>query len=92
MSDLIQDFGLKIGGARKDLKGDFRVQDVEGMTHLERAEFVRKDMVWPTPDYLKMVRAGCYTREAAALIKMLRDVASVATVVAAASRDRWRRR
>lgn len=69
----IEDFGKKIGGARKDLRGSFTASDVADLTHLERIKLVRKDMVWPTPDFSRMVEAGDITPDGAAMIKMLRD-------------------
>ncbi len=80
MNQPLDDFGAKIGGARKDLRGTFRIDDIDGMTHIERTKLVRKDMVWPTPDFLAMVGAGCEKRAAAA-IKMLRDALPSAPTV-----------
>jgi len=71
MSTLITDFGSKIGGARKDLKGSMRLEDLHGMTHLERVKYVRRDFVWPIPDFEALVAAGM-TREAAVAIKEIR--------------------
>lgn len=72
MASVIDDFGAKIGGARKDLRGNFRREDVRGMTHIERQKLVSKAMVWPTPDYEELLRQG-YARQAALMVKMLRD-------------------
>ena len=68
----IHDFGDKIGGARKDMRGNMTMDDIARMTHEERLKLVRKDMVWPTPDHEKMVDDG-YTQNAAAMVKLLRD-------------------
>lgn len=78
----ITDFGKKIGGARKDLRGNFRLDDIATLTAVERDKLVRKDMVWPTPDYAALI-AGGYTREAAAMVKMMRDAFPSAPVVSA---------
>ena len=77
----LQDFGQKIGGARKDLRGTFRREDIETLTHIERTKLVRKDMVWPTPDYAELVEKDGYSREAVAAIKMLRDAFPACPVV-----------
>lgn len=70
---VIQDFGVKVGGARKDLRGNITREDISNMTAEERLKLVRKDMVWPTPDYVSLVKDKGCTVKAAAMIKMLRD-------------------
>jgi len=56
----IQDFGEKIGGARKDLwKGRGMVtSDLSDMTALERENLVKKDNVWLRPDWEKHIKEG----------------------------------
>lgn len=74
VSDMaITDFGAKIGGARKDLRGTFTKADLDGLNHAERLKLVRKDMVWPTPDYAKLVEDGEVDAKTAAMIKQVRD-------------------
>ena len=70
---VIQDFGVKVGGARKDLRGNITSEDISNMTAEERLKLIRKDMVWPTPDYVSLVKDNGCTVKAAAMIKMLRD-------------------
>lgn len=51
----IEDFGNKIGGARKDLwklRG-LIVDDLEEMNDAEKAKYIKKDNVWQKPDYQK---------------------------------------
>lgn len=73
MSSRIDDAGEKIGGARKDWNNRaLDMEDLGGMTAEEAAELVRKEAVWPVPDYEAMVEGGT-APEAAALIKIIRD-------------------
>lgn len=57
MADRIEDFGEKIGGARKDMwKGrSLGLYDLVQMNDLEMVKFVKKDDIWPKPDYEDMV-------------------------------------
>lgn len=73
MENTLTDFGSKIGGARKDLRGNVTKDDLLRMTPEERLKHVKKDTVWPTPDYAEMVKTGGYTQRGAAMVKMLRD-------------------
>lgn len=77
----LDDFGEKIGGARKDLRGNFHKDDIARLTPIERHKLVRKDMVWPQPDYLKLVQDDGYEQKAVATIKALRDAFPSAPVV-----------
>lgn len=54
----IQDFGEKIGGARKDLwrRRGLKVEDLEDLELKEYVENVTKDNIWPTPDYIEMCK------------------------------------
>ena len=58
MADNLQheDFGEKIGGAKKDLWKDrgLYVDDLGGMNEREAEKFVKKDNVWKKPDYQAM--------------------------------------
>lgn len=51
----IQDFGEKIGGARKDLwrARGLRIEDLKDLTLKEYAENITKDNIWPIKDYKK---------------------------------------
>lgn len=69
----IEDAGMKIGGARKDWRDiNMSVDDLADLTGEERAAVVKKDNIWPKPDYAALVDAGM-TAEAAACMKILRD-------------------
>ena len=62
MADNLQheDFGEKIGGAKKDLWKDrgLYVDDLGSMNEREAEKFVRKDNVWKKPDYQAMLDDG----------------------------------
>lgn len=70
----IEDFGNKIGGARKDLwklRG-LIVDDLEEMNDAEKAKYIKKDNVWQKPDYQKMLDDGLSVR-VIYFIKQIRD-------------------
>ncbi len=73
METPLTDFGSKIGGARKDIRGNVTRDDILKMTPEERLKLVKKDVVWPTPDYAALVKEGGYDQRAAAMVKMMRD-------------------
>lgn len=56
----INDFGEKIGGARKDLWKQHGIQlsDLSDMTSVEKDSYIKKDNVWPKPDWIKLVDEG----------------------------------
>lgn len=62
MADNLQheDFGEKIGGAKKDLWKDrgLYVDDLGDMNEREAEKFVKKDNVWKKPDYQAMLDDG----------------------------------
>ena len=62
MADNIQheDFGEKIGGAKKDLWKDrgLYVNDLDAMNEREAEKFVKKDNIWKKPDYVAMLDDG----------------------------------
>ena len=69
----IEDAGRRIAGARKNWKIEgMAVADLDGMTVEEKAVEIRKDNVWPKPDYAALVAAGM-PREVAAAVKIIRD-------------------
>ena len=59
-STMINDFGKKIGGARKDTwKGrGLSLSDLYEMTAEEKKVFVKKDNVWEKPDWTSLIAAG----------------------------------
>lgn len=69
----IEDAGEFIAGARKDwhLNAMSRA-DIETMTDEEIVLNVKKDNIWPKPDYEKLVENGMEPK-AAALVKIIRD-------------------
>lgn len=54
------DFGQKIGGARKDMWSGrgLALVDLANMNAAERAKYVKKGQIWPKPDYKKMHEDG----------------------------------
>ena len=70
----IEDFGKKIGGARKDLwklRG-LMVDDLLEMNLAEKNKYATKNNIFPKPDYQKMVDDGLPVRTAY-FIKTVRD-------------------
>jgi len=55
-----EDFGEKIGGAKKDLWKDrgLYVTDLDAMNDREAEKFVKKDNIWKKPDYEAMLEDG----------------------------------
>lgn len=70
----IEDFGKKIGGARKDLwrQRGLMVDDLKKMNLGEKNKFATKNYIFPKPDYQKMVDEGLPVRTAY-FIKTIRD-------------------
>ena len=56
----IEDFGEKIGGARKDTWKTIgmKISDLSEMNSVERQTYVKKDNVWPRPDWIKVIEDG----------------------------------
>lgn len=56
----IEDFGEKIGGARKDLAGKraISMDDLKGMSVQEKEKYLKKDKIWPKIDVDEMVSQG----------------------------------
>jgi hypothetical protein len=69
-----EDFGEKIGGARKDLwqKRGLYSGDLDGMNVREADKYVRKDYVWKKPDYQALIDNGLPV-DVAYFIKTIRD-------------------
>lgn len=73
MARAVNDAGTKVAGARKDWKSSsLAASDAAAMTDEEIAKEVRKDNIWPKPDYAALVEAGTPPLVAAA-IKVVRD-------------------
>lgn len=71
----IQDFGQKIGGARKDLWSwrGLMTSDIENFNKAERDKYIKKNNIWLKPDYEKMLNEEGYERDALYFIKNVRD-------------------
>ena len=56
----INDFGKKIGGAKKDLwkERNMIIDDLTLMNAAEKINFIKKDNVWKKPDYEALVADG----------------------------------
>ena len=56
----IEDFGKKIGGARKDMWASrgLILSDLDGMNASEMEKYITKDNVWNKPDYDKLIADG----------------------------------
>lgn len=78
----LQDFGEKIGGAKKDTwrKRGLSLDDLAQMNEAERGKYTKKDSVWPKCNYEDMVSNGA-TREAAYFVKLMRDGIPTAPIV-----------
>lgn len=60
MAGRIEDFGEKIGGAKKDLwkTRALGIADLDDLSVREYEEHVRKDNIWPVPDYKSYLEKG----------------------------------
>lgn len=77
MANKIEDFGKKIGGARKDLQNilktrSINVSDTVDWSDVEREQYITKKQVWKEPDYQQMLDDGI-PRTVIFYIKNLRD-------------------
>ena len=60
----IEDFGEKIGGARKDLfsleirSRGLRASDITDWTEVEKQKYITKKQIWAVPDYQKLYDEG----------------------------------
>ncbi|MBU3626039.1 hypothetical protein ICN48_07305 [Polynucleobacter sp. JS-Safj-400b-B2] len=68
---VIEDFGQKIGGARKDVWSGYldKLKHSQNLTPRE----VPLSQYWPEPNYQKLIEAG-HDRKAVAILRVLRDV------------------
>lgn len=73
-----EDFGEKIGGARKDqwYARGLCVSDLEEMNDAEMQKYVTKNYVWKKPDYEAMIKDGV-SAEVVYFIKKVRDSVNV---------------
>lgn len=70
---IANEFGNKIGGSRRDMWAKaVSISDLSEMNDAEKETFVKKDTVWPKPDYAALLAEG---RSLAAVyyIKKVRD-------------------
>lgn len=60
MSQKIEDYGEKIGGAKKDLwkQRGLMISDFKKMNDRESEKYVTKDNIWQKPDYMQLVQDG----------------------------------
>ncbi|MDQ0361580.1 hypothetical protein [Breznakia pachnodae] len=70
----IEDFGKKIGGAKKDLwkHRGLGISDVLEMNDREKDMYIKKQNIWIKPDYKKMVEEGL-SKRVVYFMKMMRD-------------------
>ena len=71
----IEDFGEKIGGARKDLwiQRGLTINDIANFNKAEKDKYIKKNNIWIKPDYEKLLNEEGYSRDAVYYIKCLRD-------------------
>ena len=69
-----EDFGEKIGGARKDLwkERGLYADDLLEMNSREAEKYVKKDNIWKKPDYDALIKAGAPV-DLTYFIKVVRD-------------------
>lgn len=79
MSKKQEDFGEKIGGARKDMWASrgLDLTDFSRMTEAEKDAFVKKAEIWPKPDYKKLYEDEGRDRNIVFFIKEIRDALPV---------------
>ncbi|MCR0531840.1 hypothetical protein MKC55_21055 [[Clostridium] innocuum] len=70
----IQDFGEKIGGAKKDLwkQRNLIYDDILMMNDKEKITYIKKDNIWKKPDYEALVKSGTSV-QIVYFIKSIRD-------------------
>lgn len=75
-----QDVGEKLGGARKDLwrrRGGLVLDDLATMNEAEKLTYIRKEEIWPSPDWQALAEAG-HDPGVLLLVKRMRDAIDVA--------------
>lgn len=70
----IEDFGEKIGGAKKDTwrKRGITIADIDDMNEAEGEKYIKKDNIWKKPDYISLIDDGLPVH-AAFFMKKVRD-------------------
>ena len=78
----IQDFGEKIGGAKKDLwkERGLSIEDLLDMNDAEKSKLIKKDNIWKKPNYQEMVESGLPVR-VAYFIKTIRDATPTKPII-----------
>lgn len=81
-SGKINDFGEKIGGARKDLwrTRGLCIEDLTDMTDVEKDTYIRKENIWSKPDYASMIQNENIDRAVVYFMKTMRDSVKTAPV------------
>lgn len=79
----IQDFGEKIGGAKKDLwkARGLSIEDLLDMNEAEKTTYIKKDNVWQKPNYQELVDGGIPVR-VVYFMKKIRDATPTKPVLA----------
>lgn len=56
----IEDFGSKIGGARKDVwaKRGLQIEDIIDMTEAEKEKYIKRDYIWPKENVVEELEEG----------------------------------
>ena len=76
MTKKIEDFGEKIGGAKKDLwmsRGGLTEIDLRDMTEAEKTKYVTKDNIWPRPNYDELYKTTGTSLEKLMYLKTVYD-------------------
>lgn len=69
----IEDFGEKIGGARKDFAtNSLKIEDLDNMNDMEASKTVLKKNIWKPLDYREMKASG-YDAKSVNYIKLVKD-------------------
>jgi hypothetical protein len=87
----IEDAGERIAGARNDFsRRNLAGDDILAMTSEEASDLVRRDNVWPMPDWAELVASGMPVATAAAVRLVRSRLAPSPTVPARADPLAWR--
>jgi hypothetical protein len=91
MAGRIEDFGEKIGGAKKDLwkTRALGLADLDILSVREYEEHVRKDNIWPVPDYASYLEKGMHP-VCIYFMKLVRDKLPAKLPVKGDGKDRER--
>ena len=72
ISKKINDFGEKIGGARKDLARGITLEDLSAMSNMDISKNITKNKIWGKIDYEELVNNGM-SKTVAYFVKRVRD-------------------